>query len=140
MASKGQMTGMRGVYLAAAELTARNLIVSVTSRSARGVDILATDQLCKITWSIQVKTNGKNAAFWLLSEHDKEMTSDTHIYVLVNILPGDRRPEYFVVPSRIVSERMVSSEAKTGSRWWQIDKRSIVNFKDDWSAFGATTK
>jgi hypothetical protein len=44
MASKQQMTGMLGAYLAAAELTQRGLIVSMTSRNARGADLLVADQ------------------------------------------------------------------------------------------------
>lgn len=64
MASKGQMTGMIGTYLAAAELTQRGLVVSITSRNARGADLLAADQAYKKTWSIQVKTNSKAATFW----------------------------------------------------------------------------
>jgi hypothetical protein len=55
MASKGQMTGMLGVYLAAAELTQKGLVVSLTSRNARGVDLLATNQSYQKTWAIQAK-------------------------------------------------------------------------------------
>lgn len=40
MASKGQMTGMLGVYLVAAELSRLGFIVSPTSRSAAGADLL----------------------------------------------------------------------------------------------------
>ena len=47
-------TGMQGVYLVAAELTYRGFIVSATSRSAFGADLLVTDDLCKKAWSIQV--------------------------------------------------------------------------------------
>jgi hypothetical protein len=47
MATTGQMTGMRGVYLVAAELTRLGFIVSPTSRSARGADLLVTDQECQ---------------------------------------------------------------------------------------------
>jgi hypothetical protein len=67
MTTKGIMNGMLGVYLAAAELTQRGLIVSPTSRSSRGVDLLATDQSFKRAWSVQVKTNGKRATYWLLN-------------------------------------------------------------------------
>jgi hypothetical protein len=69
MASKGQMNdGLLGVYLAAAELTHRGLIVSPTSRSTRGVDLLATDQSYTHAWSVQVKTSGKRATWWLLNK------------------------------------------------------------------------
>jgi hypothetical protein len=73
MASKGQMTGMLGAYLAAAKLTQKGLVVSVTSRNARGADLLVTDQEYKKTWSVQVKTNRKPATFRLLSKDYKEL-------------------------------------------------------------------
>jgi hypothetical protein len=40
-------TGMQGVYHVAAELTHLGFIVSVTSRSAFGADLLVTDQRCQ---------------------------------------------------------------------------------------------
>jgi hypothetical protein len=68
MASKHQMTGMLGVYLTAAELISKGLIVSITSRTAKVADLLATDQSYKRTWAIQLKTNRKAAKFWLLNK------------------------------------------------------------------------
>src|SRR5262252_1995198 len=116
MASNGHMTGMRGVYLVAAELSRLGFIVSPTSRSARGADLLVTDQACQRAYSVQVKTNRKPSAFWLLNPDAKRMQSDTHIYVFVNIR-GEQRPEYYVVPSRVVAERMKVSPRSTGSIW-----------------------
>ena len=43
MYAKNQLTGMRGVYLVAAELARHGFIASPTSRSAQAADILATD-------------------------------------------------------------------------------------------------
>ena len=40
MANKTQLSGMRGVYLVAAELVGHGFVVSVTSRSAAGADLL----------------------------------------------------------------------------------------------------
>ena len=54
--SKHELTGMRGVYLVAAELSARGLVASPTSRSAAGVDLLVTDERCARAFSVQVKT------------------------------------------------------------------------------------
>jgi hypothetical protein len=64
MASKGQFTGMIGSFLVAAQLSARSLIASTTSRSAAGADILVTDAECHVAFSVQVKTNSKSAGFW----------------------------------------------------------------------------
>jgi len=86
VASKHQMTAMLGVYLTAAELTDKELIVSVTSRSAKEADLLATDQSYNHTWSVQVKTNRKAAKFWLLNKSYKEDVAKHHIYVFVKPL------------------------------------------------------
>lgn len=114
MAAKGMMTGMLGVYLTAADLTNRGFIVSPTSRSARGADLLVTDQRCRNAWPVQVKTNRKAANFWLVDAHTDELTSDSHIYVFVN-LKGDARPEYDVVPSAVVARNVSRRASKSGS-------------------------
>src|SRR6476646_2783014 len=99
---KGQLAGMRGVYLVAAELSRIGFVASPTSRSAVAADILVTDQACRRAFSVQVKTNSpraSDATFWLVGEHTP--VSDTHVYVLVNLKSKKNAalPEYFVVPS-----------------------------------------
>jgi hypothetical protein len=47
---KNTSDDLLGVYLVAAELSYRGFIVSPTSRSAIGADLLVTDQECKRTW------------------------------------------------------------------------------------------
>jgi hypothetical protein len=64
MAVKRQMTGMLGVYLVAAELSRLDFIVSPTSRSAAGADLMVTDQKCQKTWSVQVKTKQEARKFF----------------------------------------------------------------------------
>ena len=68
----------------------------MTSRNARGADLLVADQDYQRARSIQVKTNRKPLR-WLLSK----ASSATHIYLFVN-LRGDAKPDYYVVPSRVV--------------------------------------
>lgn len=51
---KGQIAGMRGVYMIAAEMARLGFIASPTSRSALAADKLATDQACQRAFSIQV--------------------------------------------------------------------------------------
>jgi hypothetical protein len=137
MATKGQMTGMLGTYLAAAELTHKGLVVSVTSRNARGADLLATDQDYKRTWSIQVKTNRKAAGFWLLSKDYKELSSPTHVYLFIN-LRGDARPDYYVVPSRTVKTQGTTSPIRSGgSVWHEFSRKNAEKYKEKWSIFGS---
>lgn len=133
MPSKGQLTGMTGVYLVSAELSRRGFVACPTSRSARGADILVTNQNCTHACSLQVKTNGKSASFWLLNPHAKEMVSPTHFYVLVNVRKDGH--EFFVVPSRVVARKMdVVKQGKT--TWYSISRENVRQFEDKWDLIG----
>lgn len=144
MATSKQLTGMRGVYLVAAELSRLGFIASPTSRSAIGADILATDQSCERTYSVQVKTNAKTFGFWLLSEKARTMVSPHHIYVFVNLRErkGGHSVEFYVVPSAIVAEKMVSGRSRTRawSEWHQFNLMDAKPFLNDWSLFGSAVK
>ena len=129
MPSKGQLTGMVGVYIVATELTRQGFIACTTSRNARGADILVTDQNCRHACSLQVKTNAKNASFWLLNPHAKEMVASTHFYVFVNAV--EDKPEFFVVPSRVVARKMVVDKQRK-STWYSIYRKEVKEFKDKW--------
>jgi hypothetical protein len=132
MAGKGQMTGMLGVYMAAAELTRRGFIVSPTSRSAAGADLLVTDQACRKAWSVQVKTNRNAANFWLIGAHAAKLRSDSHIYIFVN-LKGERRPDYLVVKSDYVASKVFTSTAKTGSVWYSFLRKDRPYEGEGWN-------
>jgi hypothetical protein len=135
MASKGQMTGMIGVYLVAAELSKLGFIVSPTSRSAAGADLLVTDHACQNAWSVQVKTNRTAINYWLVSERSFHIKSPSHAYVFVN-LNGDNRPEYLVVPSEHVARKMERYSPKGGSVWYTF-KRSDRHYDGEgWELFG----
>lgn len=139
MATKGQMTGMLGTFLAAAELTQKGLVVSITSRNARGADLLAADQGFQRVWSIQVKTNSKPVGFWLLSKDYSELSSPTHIYLFVN-LRGEVKPDYYVVPSRIVKKLGTTSPVRSGgSVWREFSRRNAEPYKEKWSIFNRRT-
>jgi hypothetical protein len=135
MAIKGQMTGMLGVYLVAAELSKRGFIVSPTSRSAAGADLLVTDQACKKAWSVQVKTNSGRPNFWLVGAHAERMKSDSHMYVFVNNARGEK-PEYLVVPSDYVAKKVYHSVATKGSEWYQFQRSDRPTEGEGWELFG----
>ena len=96
MASKGQFTGMTGVYLVAAELSRRQFVVSPTSRSAQGADLLVTDAECGKTYAVQVKTNAKAFNFWLVNAMTRRIVSDNLVYAFVN-LRKTGTDEFFLV-------------------------------------------
>lgn len=127
MPTKGQLTGMRGVYLAAAELVAKGFIVSPTSRSAAGADLLVTDQKCHKAWSVQVKTQKQALNYWLVGDPKRIPDSPSHIYIFIN-LDGEKRPDYLVVPSCVVSQKAYTEVANTGSTWHCFDRISGKEF------------
>jgi hypothetical protein len=120
---------MLGVYLTAAELTKRGFIVSPTSRSAFGAVLLVTDQRCRNTWSVQVKTNRKAASFWLVGRHAAASPSESHVYVFVN--NAEARPDYFIVPSTDVAHVHKSNVRSTGSTWHQVDRKDLTDFSGE---------
>ncbi len=141
VATTGQLTGMRGVYLVASELCRIGLTASPTSRSAIGADILVTDQRCQKTFSVQVKTNARTFSFWLLNKKSKEMVSPTLIYVLVNIRPRSPKKdkeevEYFVVPSTVIAQKMKTDvQGPKKTEWHSIYRSQVEEYKDCWDMF-----
>lgn len=136
MASKGQFTGMTGLFLVAAELSRRELIASPTSRNAQGADLLVTDAEGKRTFAVQVKTNASTFDFWLLNAHAEKLKSDSLVYALVNLRKD--RTEYFLVPSRIVARRMRISPPTQSrkSAWYSIYLEKVQEYRDNWRVFG----
>jgi hypothetical protein len=135
MASKNQMTGMLGVYLVAAELSKRGFIVSPTSRSAAGADLLVTDQECQKAWSVQVKTQMRTANYWLVGAKAKEIASDSHMYVFVNVGQAERA-EYIVVPSKHVADKVVHDRSKSGAEFYWFARSARLVDGEGWELFG----
>jgi len=135
MASKHQLTGMTGVYLVAAELSRQGYIVSPTSRSAQGADLLVTDTECKRSFAVQVKTNARTFNFFLLNSKAETFYSKNLLYVFVNLRKD--RTDYFVVPSTFVAKSVhISKPSKTRkSVWHSISIGKIEKYHDNWKLF-----
>ena len=130
-----QNTGMRGVFLVAAELSRFGYIVSPTSRSAYGADLLVTNRDCSKAYSVQVKTNARTFSHWLLNKNSKEMYSRSHIYVFVNLRKRGNLIEYFVIPSKIVSNKMKIQE-RPKNTWYWISYEDAKSYENNWKIFG----
>lgn len=131
MASKQQMSGMRGVYLAAAELARRGFIVSPTARSAAGADLLITDDSCRNAYSIQVKTITGGFNYWLLNAKAGAIASDSHLYLFVDICDEEDTVEYFIVPSRKVSKHHDVVRQRGGNVWYSISREAVEKHQID---------
>jgi hypothetical protein len=135
MASKGQFTGMTGVYLVAAELSRRQFLVSPTSRSAHTADLLVTDAECRNTYAVQVKTNASTFTFWLVNPKTSRIVSENLVYALVNL--RETGPEFYLVPSAVVAKKVVVSQPSKTRKvaWYSVYLKDIAEFKDNWSIF-----
>jgi hypothetical protein len=126
---------MLGVYLVAAKLSKLGFIVSPTSRSAAGADLLVTDQACQKAWSVQVKTNSGRPNFWLVGAHAKQLKSKSHMYVFVNNSRGEK-PEYLVALSEYVADKVYHSIASKGSEWYTFSVSDRPTEGEGWEMFG----
>ncbi|OGW90919.1 MAG: hypothetical protein A3D28_06510 [Omnitrophica bacterium RIFCSPHIGHO2_02_FULL_63_14] len=138
MTAKNQQTGMRGVFLVAAELAGRGFVVCPTSRSAFGADLLVTALDCRRAFSVQIKTNATSGSFWLLNKHAKRLTSPSHVYVFVNLSKNGRSPEYYVVPSRVVAKYMYT-QRRPSSTWYSFARDEAKRYRNRWNIFGRST-
>ena len=142
MANKGQLTGMTGTFLVAAQLSSRGLVASMTSRGAEGADILVTDSECKIACSIQVKTNSKSSKWWILGNKKPSKGSKTHIFAFVNLIrneSGDVSAEYYLVPSTVVQKIAIQAyeddpKAGANKKWkpFVISRESLNKYHNKW--------
>ena len=101
-------TGIAGVYLAAAELTMKGYITSITSRNTKGVDILVSNEEMSKSIGIQVKTN-QGSRHWWLNEQAENYYSDNLFYVFVNLNKGEN--ELIIMSCQVNKWRLISKKS-----------------------------
>lgn len=99
------LTGVSGEYFVAAELSRQGYIASITLRNTRGVDILVSNSEATKSAAIQVKTHNGSTRSWILSSKSEQVDPKKNFfYVFVNLNGIEKSPDYFVVPSKVVSD------------------------------------
>lgn len=116
---------MAGVHAVATELARDGLIVAVTARNAPEADILATSVRTGRNYAVQVKTNGKRAGFWLMGSTKLKRQGSGYVYVFVNLPGRFDRPEFFVVPTRVVFDQC----ARTRKKWRSFYRAGNERFR-----------
>lgn len=134
-------SGMRGVYLVAAELSRNlDLVVTTTARNGEGADILVFNKATRKTFAVQVKTNthGSKAvlrSFWLTGK--KALGAEARegfVWVLVadHSVEHDEAPEFWVVPDK---EALKVLQQAGGKGWPSIPRKPIEKYLGEWSVF-----
>ena len=128
------LAGVSGEYFVAAELSRRGYICSVTLKNTKGIDVLVCNENATKTLGIQVKTNQINKTEWLLNEKSESQNDKTLFYVFVNLKDIDQLPEYYIVPSKIVSNIITINHKKwlrtKGKNGQQRNDSNMRKFKD----------
>ena len=101
-----------GEYFVAGELSRRGFIASITSRNTIGVDILASNATATRQIAIQVKTNQGSQPEWVLSKKAESFYADNLFYVFVNLKSLGERPDFYIVPSKVVADFVKSSHQR----------------------------
>jgi len=95
------LCGIAGEYFVAAELSRRGYLASITLRNSRGVDILATNRDATKSVAIQVKTNQRGVAEWILNEKVETSRDDSLpenlFFVFVNLPPNGDPSSYHII-------------------------------------------
>ena len=104
MKLSNQLTGTAGEYLAAGELSLRGYIASISLRNAKGLDILISSEISYKSISVQVKTTKNKNPTWMLSKKNEDIISPSFFYIFVRLKPEGTRPDFHIVPSRIVAK------------------------------------
>lgn len=105
------LCGVAGEYFVAAELTRRGYIASITLRNTKGIDILASNETASRQVGLQVKSSQRNSRAWMLSQKAEDYFADNLFYAFVNLKTEQERPDFFIVPSKIVAKSVKDSHA-----------------------------
>ncbi len=129
------LSGAAGVYFTAAELSQRGFVASMTIRNARGIDILASNAEASKQVDIQVKTTQSVIKrTWRLDKSDEDYFADSLFYIFVNLKVPGSRPDFTVVPSKVVAkyakERRQKYLATPGLRVRKRKDTSMRAFED----------
>jgi len=128
------LAGVSGEYFVAAELSRKGYIASITLRNTKGVDILCSNSDATKTVGIQVKTNSGSNRSWILNKKAEEYFADNLFYVFVNLNNGQKPPDFFIVPSKIVAKHTKKRHAnwlKTPGKKGQKHKDTSMRKFDD---------
>ncbi len=128
------LAGVSGEYFVAAELSRKGYIASITLRNTKGVDILCSNFNVTKTIGIQVKTNSGLNRNWMLNKKAEEYFADSLFYVFVNLNNGQKHPDFFIVPSKIIAKYTKEGHAnwlKTPGKKGQKHKDTSLRKFDD---------
>lgn len=131
-------TGNCGEYFVAAELERRGFTVALPLSNVKDYDLLAIDRSTHKQIAVQVKTTRHRKKEWVLTKKNEDMSGKSVYYIFVS-LAGLEQPEYHIVPSAVVAERIRSEHEKwlssPGKDGQKHNDSSVRKFSDKEDAY-----
>jgi hypothetical protein len=124
--SFGILSGVSGEYFVAGELSRRGYIASITLRNTKGVDVLVSNVAATRSVGLQVKTNRRDRKGWLLNKKAENYYAENLFYVFVNLKNNVSRPDYYIVPSKIVAKHI----RKEHEEWLRSPGKRVKRHSD----------
>jgi hypothetical protein len=128
------LTGIAGEYFVAAELSRRGFMASVLLRNNESIDIHASNAMNNKIFAIQVKTSQTEKNNWPVGEKAEKITADNIFYIFVSFKKINERPNYYIVPSKVVAKYITKDHKKwlasNGKDGKPHKATSMRNYKD----------
>jgi len=121
------LTGIAGEYFVAGELSRLGYIASITLRKTGGIDILVSNTTATQQIAIQVKTSQGSRPEWVLSKKAETFYADNLFYVFVNLKGPGERPDFYIVPSKVVADFV----RRTHREWLETPGKKGQAHKDN---------
>ena len=122
----GVLSGVSGEYFVAGELSRRGYIASITLRNTKGIDVLVSNVAATRQVGLQVKTNHGDRKSWLLNKKAEDYFADNLFYVFVNLKNNTSRPDYYIVPSKVVAKHVKNGHVE----WLQTPGKRVEQHSD----------
>ena len=110
-AGKGTLIGNAGEYYVVAELLKRDVIAALAPRNAPSFDILATRDGKTARIRVKTKSQGQDPWQYMLRKDGsifRDLQAEGDFTVLVELAMNNANLAFYVVPSRIVNDWLVS--------------------------------
>lgn len=121
-----QNIGNTGEYFIAYLLSANNCIVTVTLGRAEGFDLLIVNPYNN-TFKISVKTTFYKTKSLMMNKKVEKIKEPDLFYAFVKFDSIDKLPDYWIVPSTVVAERVAIAHQK----WLDIPRKDGRPHKDN---------
>lgn len=135
-------TGNAGEYFVCAELSRRNILALVTSKSNPNWDIIATNETNDRTVYIQVKTISKDYYQWRVSNYLRNKQYKDNLFVVLvdlrEITDDSKDVDFYVWKHDDLAERLRQDDVQTSSTfgWRQYVGSDYEDHINKWDILG----